>query len=342
MKFCTLLFLIASITPALAQDSKWSNDGESSFGEESEDSFDLSSIKNFISSVTSDAVSAFSKDEKKENAIKPAKVSVKVQIAEKSEVKRHWIHATFPYCFSNNKSLRSCNHSDCKGYSVTKTFSDASMNTFATVGIDPAKKEIIIAHRGTQNLKNWASNAQFTKTSMEVYKDLKVHSGFLGVLKVNEAEINKYVLDLLKDPKYKGFKTVFTGHSLGAAVATIHALRLHTAVKALGSKQELFAYHSPRVGDKKFAEYVSGLNMQIARYTNMNDPVSRLLTRSAGYAHILGEYHYPSKGTSEASVIRCDPTYDEDPACGVGEDFKLYKTEHHSYAFGINKNDFCQ
>jgi pimeloyl-ACP methyl ester carboxylesterase len=343
MKLNNLLILLASITPALTQESKWSVDSVgNSFEEEQEDSLDLSDVLSGLNNVYNYAVGVFTKDEEaKEKAIKAIKHNIKPNIATDSEVKRHWIHAGFAYCFKYNKSLRSCNHIDCKGYSVYKTFMDPKEKTFVTVGVDPDMKEVIIAHRGTSNMRNWASNANFPLKPLEGFSSLKVHSGFFDVLRKNEDEVDSFVLSLLNG-KYKGFKTVFTGHSLGAAVATIHALRLNAKVKKAGSTPELFAYHSPRAGDQAFARYVSGLSMKIARYTNKNDPVSRLLTRSLGYSHILGEYHYPSNGKSAASVIKCNSTVDEDPHCGAGETFVRSKVEDHSFAFDINKDDFCK
>ncbi|KXN72663.1 alpha/beta-hydrolase, partial [Conidiobolus coronatus NRRL 28638] len=189
--------------------------------------------------------------------------------------------------------------------------------TFVIVGLDLVKKEIIISHRGSQNTINWLSNFDYKLNSMDSSKsDIKVHSGFLEVYRSNEKAVNKYLHELLKDPKYKGFKVIFTGHSLGAGVTTIHAAKVASSIKDMGNQVELYPYHSPRVGDINFSEFVSSLNISIARYTNRKDPINRLPGRSMSFSHILGELHLPSSDKSNLPV-NCDQKFVEDPNCAL-------------------------
>ncbi|KAK6013790.1 triacylglycerol lipase, partial [Ostertagia ostertagi] len=58
---------------------------------------------------------------------------------------------------------------------------------------------------------------------------------------------------VLKNPDYAEYKVVFTGHSLGGALAALAAAR--TAKQGLrpGDKITMYTYGQPRVGDAQFA-----------------------------------------------------------------------------------------
>jgi pimeloyl-ACP methyl ester carboxylesterase len=71
----------------------------------------------------------------------------------------------------------------------------------------------------------------------------------------------------------------FTGHSLGAALATIAAARHAT----LAPVQGMYTFGSPRVGNAAFAQTVPG---QVYRVVNNNDIVARLPPQFAGFVHV--------------------------------------------------------
>jgi triacylglycerol lipase len=66
-----------------------------------------------------------------------------------------------------------------------------------------------------------------------------------------------------------------TGHSLGAAMATIVAYRLQRA-ENLPSPQALFTYGSPRVGDKKYIRGIESTGVLHFRFVNNADIVARV------------------------------------------------------------------
>lgn len=66
-----------------------------------------------------------------------------------------------------------------------------------------------------------------------------------------------------------------TGHSLGAAMATILAYRFATHAD-LTAPQALFTYGSPRVGDRAFVNYTNALSYPHHRWVNDGDIVTKI------------------------------------------------------------------
>lgn len=108
----------------------------------------------------------------------------------------------------------------------------------------------------------------------------RVHAGFLGALDLAWDEIENALngLDL---------PLTTTGHSLGAALATLAACR--TPV------DEVRTFGSPRVGDRAFARFVAGRRTRILRYRNCCDVVAGLPPEAVGYAHV-GRLRYIDAG----------------------------------------------
>ncbi|KXN74014.1 alpha/beta-hydrolase [Conidiobolus coronatus NRRL 28638] len=194
------------------------------------------------------------------------------------------------------------------------------------------KKMIIVSHRGTANLRNWLRNISYGQVAMRGQpSNVRIHEGFLGIYRSTDNSSNRRLDELLADPKYKDYKVVFTGVSLGAATATIHAFDAGKRLKDQGRNVELFTYVGPRVGNRAFVDNFINLNITTGRYTNGGDIVSKMYPRTKGYVHIPGEFFNPPN--SGANVITCSQTWDEDPNCGwsTNDDIRLID---HAYAFG--------
>ena len=96
----------------------------------------------------------------------------------------------------------------------------------------------------------------------------KVHVGFKG-------ELNK-LWPSIEQATASMYNLYITGHSLGAAMATIAASRVQSKVTAL------VTFGSPRVGDGKF---VNSLNVTHYRVQNNCDDVTKVPFRLMGFRH---------------------------------------------------------
>lgn len=102
-------------------------------------------------------------------------------------------------------------------------------------------KQLIAVIPGTKTSEDVEDDLKAWKTDISIDgNDYKVHTGFL--------EQSQMVYDKIKHCD------VFVGHSLGAGVAQICALRANRPVITFGS---------PRVGDKRFAKAMDSIHTRI-------------------------------------------------------------------------------
>lgn len=125
-----------------------------------------------------------------------------------------------------------------------------------------------IAFQGTTDLDDWFVNLQAWSTDGH-------HTGFW--------EVGQKLFDKLKIDR----PTYLTGHSQGAAVATVVACLLWERDPKLLAG--LYTFGSPRVLKRGYARKYK--YMPAYRFVNQNDLVCRLPSFLCGYRHV-GELHY--------------------------------------------------
>jgi triacylglycerol lipase len=115
----------------------------------------------------------------------------------------------------------------------------------------------IVAFRGTvpTSLPNWLTDCEINMVPLDPSDpDVRVHEGFLDAASALLADFGKNVgLDKYlqaRRQKSPGVKFWFTGHSFGAAMATLTSFRI-------GGVEALYTYGSPRVGNIHFANAFS-------------------------------------------------------------------------------------
>ena len=130
--------------------------------------------------------------------------------------------------------------------------------------------DMIVACRGTevQQISDVKADLSISKTSV---LDGKLHIGF-------NHYVDKIWTGILSQgvSAYKSKKKVWmTGHSLGAAMATIMAYRF-AKYDLAPAPSALFTYGSPRVGNRKFINYFNTLPFEHHRWVNDGDIVTKI------------------------------------------------------------------
>lgn len=136
---------------------------------------------------------------------------------------------------------------------------------------------VFIAFRGTEpdQLSDLIADAKAWKD--EAVLGGKVHDGFQDELEKIWHDIRYWLMS------YEGQQIYVTGHSLGAAMATIATSRLPEGTIC-------YNFGSPRVGDQEFKDKFDA-TYELHRFVNNNDAVTGVPLKWMGFKHV-GELHY--------------------------------------------------
>lgn len=142
-------------------------------------------------------------------------------------------------------------------------------NVWETFGfILESTDEIIVAFRGTVTTTNWISDAMASQKKFRYISDnCFTHRGFTAIYSSAREEL---IRALGKLPPEKSLYV--TGHSLGAALATLCAV--DTAANTAFRSPFLYTYGSPRVGDPDFAKACAAYVPNSWRFANVFDVVT--------------------------------------------------------------------
>jgi len=148
-------------------------------------------------------------------------------------------------------------------------------------------KNYIVVFRGTEptSWEDIKADIQFTKQKKEYVPNKQgtgslgqIHSGFKAALNdICDALWDHYIQNA------KGKQLLVTGHSLGAALATLYADRISDIHSAC------YTFGSPRVGNK---ELIDNMVFTCYRFRNNNDIVTRVPPEWIRYTHKSDELFY--------------------------------------------------
>ncbi|KAI1452699.1 alpha/beta-hydrolase [Annulohypoxylon moriforme] len=187
-----------------------------------------------------------------------------------------------------------CSSVEAAGAKVVATFNGDVTDIEGFVASDDTNKLIVASFRGSSSIRNWIADLSFILVSCDLVSGCLTHAGFLTAY-------NEIATDLLAALKtevaaHPTYKIVFTGHSLGGAVATLAA----GYARKQGYAADLYTYGSPRVGNKAFVSYVTNQTGSEYRVTHLDDPVPRLPPIILDYRHTSPEY-WLSDGTANTT-----------------------------------------
>jgi len=145
----------------------------------------------------------------------------------------------------------------------------------------PKDNAVVVAFRGSVDIRNWIANLDATTTAYPKCAECRVHLGFYDAYMEIAYEVKSQVQLILS--KYRDSKIYVTGHSLGGAMAVLSALDIKAT---FGRIDHLYNYGQPRVGNKKFADYFENQITSGYRVVHYADIVPHLPTvKMIDYRH---------------------------------------------------------
>jgi predicted lipase len=205
------------------------------------------------------------------------------------------------------------------------------------VGVVPELETIYVVLRGSASARNWVKDLEILQTDYPPCareQKCKVHDGFYFSAVGVQPQIDAAVAEL--GALYPYYDVVFTGHSYGAATATLAA-----ATYAIGKPThpiKVITFGEPRVGNAAFADYINGLSFEIHRHTHDRDMVPHLPPVSAGYWHHGREFFE----TNTSHIHQCVADA-EDKSCAEQYTLEQTNVADHMVYLGVEMgSDGCK
>ncbi|AET95074.1 putative lipase (plasmid) [Burkholderia sp. YI23] len=199
------------------------------------------------------------------------------------------------------------------GFSAPATFADEKTGSAGFAAYRATDGMAIVAFRGTQpdEVSDLATDLHANRLPWKPGMG-KVHAGFAKAASSLETAVRAW----LAEEGAARQRLVLTGHSLGAAIATLLA--------TVFQPTELITLGSPRVGDAAFAACFGGL--EVTRLVDCCDVVTELPPEGAAYTHIVDMTYITRSGAIDPVI---------DPA-GVASDRASARSEYFfNYAWKI-------
>ncbi|MDP2339988.1 MAG: lipase family protein [Deltaproteobacteria bacterium] len=209
----------------------------------------------------------------------------------------------------------------------------------------------VVSFRGSDGAADWATNVAFAQRQAAWSSSgARVHGGFDDAL---ETVWDQVAPAIAWEQSDRVRPVLFTGHSLGGALAQLAATR--AVLEGLVSSQDarVYTFGSPRAGDAVFADVVAAWVPATYRHVNVraptwgvdSDPVTAVPPRWLGFRHagarveILDGWAsviHPQQ--SESTTTTTTTTTDRsDPADREVEAFDLAGLEEHMAALPVHE-----
>eukprot|EP01129_Flabellula_baltica_P008307 TRINITY_DN3289_c0_g1_i2.p1 TRINITY_DN3289_c0_g1~~TRINITY_DN3289_c0_g1_i2.p1 ORF type:complete len:219 (+),score=35.07 TRINITY_DN3289_c0_g1_i2:26-658(+) len=153
------------------------------------------------------------------------------------------------------------------GFHWIGNFGSPSSGIFGYVGYSSVNRTIDIVFRGTDNIAGWIVDFTFIQVPYGGAQGAKVHKGFYN----DYLSVKHTVLDYFRKAQTHcpSCHVYVTGHSLGAALATLGALDVR---KETSLPVSLINFGSPRVGNHVFSNYVKSTLTHVTRNVSFIPP----------------------------------------------------------------------
>lgn len=156
---------------------------------------------------------------------------------------------------------------------------------------------LFVAFNGTRGAVNAATDANLGSKNIGGWlaswkggAEPRVHAGFGVAFDAVRARVMQRVLDFAGKAGAEKRRVVFTGHSLGGALATVAGLVAADALAATGAKAkaEVYTFGSPAAGDGTFVGLFNRAVSNSVRVVEPLDPIPR--GSVTVFAHVRGYY----------------------------------------------------
>lgn len=183
---------------------------------------------------------------------------------------------------------------------ISNSFNDKKIFTV----IWKYENSLFISFRGTWAIQEWINNFNISQVSkyditdefrdipvcMENNNKVMIHKGFVKLY----SEIKYSFIKQIENNADKNTPIIISGHSLGAAIATILGLDL----KLLGYNCCVYSFSSPRIGNKEFSKTVTDSKLPVFRINNTEDTIPDTPTSvSPNFTNHDMPYFYYHTGT---------------------------------------------
>ncbi|KAI8806178.1 Alpha/Beta hydrolase protein [Cladochytrium replicatum] len=218
--------------------------------------------------------------------------------------------ATAAYCDVSAISAWSCATCKSNTYGKPSSIVTADQNDSRFyAGYIASTNQIFVAFRGSSNSANWVTNLNFATSaywiSGKAPSGANFHSGFQNLYSTISGTVRTFVSNLAAANPTASI--VFTGHSLGGALAMHAALDLAQTkyvARLTPANIRVFTQGEPRIGNNAAGVWVTGQGWgSVYRGVNYDDIVPRLPYQWLGFKHHRREWWILSGGSS---VVTCD------------------------------------
>ncbi|KAJ6468005.1 alpha/beta-hydrolase [Mycena vitilis] len=178
---------------------------------------------------------------------------------------------------------------------------------------------LVVAHEGTDptHLLSILNDVQLGLVPLNASRfpetagtDIKVHDGFQQTF---ERTADGLLAGVMSGLASTGVKKVFvTGHSLGAALASMTGVLVKNAVDP-SVEVTVTGFGLPRGGNQAWADFVD-TKIGMSFVTNQHDPVPIVPPKALGFQHSSGEVHIVDD--SQINLVACPGQDNENCATG--------------------------
>jgi hypothetical protein len=171
---------------------------------------------------------------------------------------------------------------------------EAATDTKAVL-YQPTDQDLIVAFRGTRSLQNFVTDLCCKRVPLFPGSDAEVHAGFTLALQSVWPRLNDAVCSCLSR-QGEGGRLWFTGHSLGAALAKLAALRFASPFTSV------YTFGEPRAGNAAFRDLYDGqMSARTFRVVDGEDLITRIPWLLGAFRHSGTEIFFDSLGRAHVA-----------------------------------------